>query len=45
MIHTIKLAPTLPTSATTTPGDEKIPEPTCIPTISAIANYQLSAEA
>ena len=33
----IKLAPTLPTLAMITPGDEKIPDPICIPTISATA--------
>jgi hypothetical protein len=36
-IQTIRLAPTLPTLATMTPGLEKIPEPTCIPTTSPIA--------
>lgn len=35
--QTTKLAPVLPTDATTTPGDEKIPEPTCIPTTRPIA--------
>ena len=38
--QTIKLAPTLPTLATMTPGLENIPEPTCIPTTNPIACHR-----
>ena len=44
MTHTIRLAPTLPTSATTTPGDEKIPDPTWVPTIKPMPAPSVRAE-
>lgn len=34
--HTMRLAPTLPVFATTTPGDENMPDPICEPTTKAM---------